>query len=112
MAPRLNGIAVLHRRLGKRPHHARPWTFGLSAITARKRIVRGVFERKLKLVGTHLGGGICEMIGRMDCAYELQDEAFIGILRANAHLPSSELLFEDDVSGVHELPHSCRTMRA
>jgi aminocarboxymuconate-semialdehyde decarboxylase len=27
-------------------------------------------------VGTHLGGGICEMIGRMDYAYELQDEAF------------------------------------
>jgi aminocarboxymuconate-semialdehyde decarboxylase len=30
----------------------------------------------LKLVGTHLGGGICEMIGRMDYAYELQDEAY------------------------------------
>ena len=41
-------------------------------------IVRGVFERfpTLKLVGTHLGGGICEMIGRMDYAYELQEEAF------------------------------------
>jgi aminocarboxymuconate-semialdehyde decarboxylase len=41
-------------------------------------IVRGMFERHptLKLVGTHLGGGICEMIGRMDYAYELGDEAY------------------------------------
>ena len=40
--------------------------------------MRGVFEKfpKLKLVGTHLGGGICEMIGRMNYAYRLQDEAF------------------------------------
>jgi aminocarboxymuconate-semialdehyde decarboxylase len=30
----------------------------------------------LKLVGSHLGGGICEMIGRMDYAYNLQDEAY------------------------------------
>jgi len=30
----------------------------------------------LKLVGTHLGGGICEMIGRMDYAYRLQEEAY------------------------------------
>lgn len=44
-------------------------------------IVRGIFERfpKLKLVGTHLGGGISEVIGRMDYAYELQTEAaFLG----------------------------------
>jgi predicted TIM-barrel fold metal-dependent hydrolase len=41
-------------------------------------IVRGIFEQfpTLKLVGAHLGGGICEVIGRMDYAYELQDEAF------------------------------------
>ena len=41
-------------------------------------IVRGIFERfpTLKLVGSHLGGGICEVIGRMDYAYELQDEAY------------------------------------
>ncbi len=41
-------------------------------------IVRGTFEQfpTLKLVGAHLGGGICEVIGRMDYAYELQDEAF------------------------------------
>jgi aminocarboxymuconate-semialdehyde decarboxylase len=44
-------------------------------------IVRGIFERfpTLKLVGTHLGGGISEVIGRMDYAYELQEEAsFLG----------------------------------
>jgi aminocarboxymuconate-semialdehyde decarboxylase len=41
-------------------------------------IVRGTFEDfpSLKLVGSHLGGGICEIIGRMDYAYELGDEAF------------------------------------
>lgn len=41
-------------------------------------IVRGVFERhkELKLVASHLGGGICEIIGRMDYAYELGDDAF------------------------------------
>jgi aminocarboxymuconate-semialdehyde decarboxylase len=40
-------------------------------------IVRGVFERhpRLKFVGCHLGGGICEVIGRMDYAYELGDKA-------------------------------------
>lgn len=41
-------------------------------------IVRGVFEQlpDLKLVASHLGGGICEIIGRLDYAYELGDEAF------------------------------------
>jgi predicted TIM-barrel fold metal-dependent hydrolase len=41
-------------------------------------IVRGIFEQfpKLKLVGSHLGGGICEVIGRMDYAYDLPDFAF------------------------------------
>ena len=40
-------------------------------------IVRGVFDRfpKLKFVGCHLGGGICDVIGRMDYAYELADLA-------------------------------------
>jgi len=40
-------------------------------------IVRGVFEQfpALKFVGCHLGGGICEVIGRMDYAYELRDKA-------------------------------------
>jgi predicted TIM-barrel fold metal-dependent hydrolase len=41
-------------------------------------IVRGIFEEfpTLKLIGSHLGGGICEVIGRMDYAYELQDFCF------------------------------------
>jgi predicted TIM-barrel fold metal-dependent hydrolase len=41
-------------------------------------IVRGIWEQypNLKLVGAHLGGGICEVIGRMNYAYELQEEAF------------------------------------
>ena len=40
-------------------------------------IVRGVFERyqNIKFVGCHLGGGICDVIGRMDYAYELGDRA-------------------------------------
>jgi aminocarboxymuconate-semialdehyde decarboxylase len=40
-------------------------------------IVRGVFEKfpNLKFIGCHLGGGICEVIGRMDYAYELGDRA-------------------------------------
>ena len=44
-------------------------------------IVRGIFEQfpTLKLVGAHCGGGICEVIGRMDYAYELKDQAaFLG----------------------------------
>ena len=41
-------------------------------------IVRGIFEQfpSLKFVCSHVGGGITEIIGRMDYAYELQDEAF------------------------------------
>jgi aminocarboxymuconate-semialdehyde decarboxylase len=41
-------------------------------------IVRGTFEQfpTLKLVGSHLGGGICEVIGRMDYAYNLLDFSF------------------------------------
>ena len=48
------------------------------ALAIARLIVRGVFEKfpHLKLIGTHLGGGICEMIGRMDYAYRLQDEAY------------------------------------
>ncbi len=48
------------------------------ALAISRMIVRGVFERfpTLKVVGTHLGGGICEMIGRMDYAYNLGDECF------------------------------------
>ena len=41
-------------------------------------IVRGVLEDfpRVKRVSSHGGGGICEVIGRMDYAYELQDEAY------------------------------------
>ena len=31
----------------------------------------------LKFVASHLGGGICEIIGRMDYAYELRDNPLI-----------------------------------
>src|ERR1700681_4372756 len=49
-----------------------------NALALARLIVRGICEKfpTLKLVGTHLGGGICEMIGRMDYAYNLQDEAY------------------------------------
>jgi aminocarboxymuconate-semialdehyde decarboxylase len=42
-------------------------------------IVRGVFEElpNLKFVASHLGGGICEIVGRMDYAYELRDNPLI-----------------------------------
>jgi len=65
-----------------------------NALAISRLIVRGIFERfpTLKLVGSHLGGGICEMIGRMDYAYNLQDEAFF--------LGSYESLSEDDVSRI------------
>ncbi len=41
-------------------------------------IVRGILEDfpKLKIVGSHGGGGICEVIGRLDYAYEMRDEAY------------------------------------
>jgi aminocarboxymuconate-semialdehyde decarboxylase len=41
-------------------------------------IVFGVLERfpRLKLVVSHLGGGICEVLGRLDYNFELQDEGF------------------------------------
>jgi aminocarboxymuconate-semialdehyde decarboxylase len=41
-------------------------------------IVRGILEDfpRVKLVSSHGGGGICEVIGRMNYAYELQDEAY------------------------------------
>jgi aminocarboxymuconate-semialdehyde decarboxylase len=41
-------------------------------------IVRGILEDfpGIKLVSSHGGGGICEVIGRMNYAYELQEEAF------------------------------------
>jgi len=49
-----------------------------SCLALARLIVRGVFEElpRLKFVASHLGGGICEVIGRMDYAYELQDFCF------------------------------------
>jgi aminocarboxymuconate-semialdehyde decarboxylase len=51
---------------------------GDNCLALARLLVRGIFEQfpLLKLVVTHLGGGICEVIGRMDYAYEMQDEAF------------------------------------
>ena len=44
-----------------------------NALATARLIVRGIFEKvpDLKLVVSHLGGGICEMIGRMDYALRL-----------------------------------------
>jgi aminocarboxymuconate-semialdehyde decarboxylase len=41
-------------------------------------IVRGIYEKfpRLKIVASHLGGGICEIIGRMDYAWEMRDDAY------------------------------------
>ena len=41
-------------------------------------IVRGILEDfpQVTLVASHGGGGICEVIGRMNYAYELQDECY------------------------------------
>jgi aminocarboxymuconate-semialdehyde decarboxylase len=50
-----------------------------SCLALARLIVRGVFEElpNLKFVASHLGGGICEIIGRMDYAYELRDNPLI-----------------------------------
>jgi aminocarboxymuconate-semialdehyde decarboxylase len=50
-----------------------------SCLALARLIVRGVFEQfpTLKFVASHLGGGICEIIGRMDYAYELRDNPLI-----------------------------------
>jgi aminocarboxymuconate-semialdehyde decarboxylase len=50
-----------------------------SCLALSRLIVKGIFEEfpKLKLVASHLGGGICEIIGRMDYAYELRDDPVI-----------------------------------
>jgi aminocarboxymuconate-semialdehyde decarboxylase len=47
-----------------------------SCLALARLIVAGVFEEfpRLKFVASHLGGGICEIIGRMDYAYELRDD--------------------------------------
>jgi predicted TIM-barrel fold metal-dependent hydrolase len=50
-----------------------------SSLALARLIVMGIFEDfpKLKFVASHLGGGICEIIGRMDYAYELRDDPLI-----------------------------------
>jgi aminocarboxymuconate-semialdehyde decarboxylase len=50
-----------------------------SCLALARLIVNGVFEEfpRLKFVASHLGGGICEIIGRMDYAYELRDDPMI-----------------------------------
>ena len=50
-----------------------------SCLALARLIVNGVFEQfpRLKFVASHLGGGICEIIGRMDYAYELRDDPTI-----------------------------------
>ena len=54
---------------------ARP---GDLCVSLARLIVRGIFEQfpTLKLVASHLGGGICEVIGRMDFAYNMVDELY------------------------------------
>ena len=50
-----------------------------SCLALARLIVKGFFEQfpKIKFVASHLGGGICEIIGRMDYAYELRDNPLI-----------------------------------
>ena len=49
-----------------------------SCLALARLILYGVLERfpDLKLVASHLGGGICEMLGRLDYNYELQQQGF------------------------------------
>ncbi|MBX9777254.1 MAG: amidohydrolase [Xanthobacteraceae bacterium] len=50
-----------------------------SCLALARLIVKGLFEEfpTIKFVASHLGGGICEIIGRMDYAYELRDNPVI-----------------------------------
>lgn len=49
-----------------------------SCLALARLILYGVLEEfpNLKLVATHLGGGICEMLGRLDYNYELQQQGY------------------------------------
>jgi len=49
-----------------------------SSLALARMILYGVFEEfpTLKVVATHLGGGISEIVGRLDYNYALQDEGF------------------------------------
>ena len=70
-------------------------------------IVRGILEDfpRVTLVSSHGGGGICEVIGRMNYAYELQEEAyFLGsyspmkIKHEPGLLPEEDVLRHGDLS--------------
>src|SRR5262249_47527633 len=58
--------------IGKQPEQLRGVVFRL--------IVRGTFKQfpTVKIVGSHLGGGICDVIGRMDYAFELRISGGLG----------------------------------
>ena len=65
-------------------------------------IVRGIFEQfpTVKIVGSHLGGGICDVIGRLDYAYELLDfSVFLGPVRADDDQASAAPLLENVLLG-------------
>jgi aminocarboxymuconate-semialdehyde decarboxylase len=49
-----------------------------SCLALARIILYGVLDEfpRLKLVASHLGGGICEMLGRLDYNYELQQQGF------------------------------------
>ena len=49
-----------------------------SCLALARLILYGVLEQfpNLTLVASHLGGGICEMLGRLDYNYELQEQGF------------------------------------
>ncbi|MEV4513321.1 amidohydrolase family protein [Dactylosporangium sp. NPDC049525] len=84
------GIPVfLHApRTGPGEEHMRDYRLASSVgrpfdecLSLARLIVRGVLEQfpDVTIVGAHLGGGICEVVGRLDYAYELRDEAaFLG----------------------------------
>ena len=85
------------------------------ALAIARLIVRGVFEKfpQLKLVASHLGGGICEMIGRMDYAYNLQEEAyFLGPYEPMLIKPPAQPLPQDDVYRIDLLLGAGSAMRA
>lgn len=76
-------------------------------------IVRGLWEQfpTVKVVGAHLGGGICEVIGRMNYAWELQEEAFFlgayePMLIKHPPLHYLKMLYMDTVS-YHEPALMC-----
>jgi aminocarboxymuconate-semialdehyde decarboxylase len=87
---KLGGAEVADNRL--QSSLARPFD---ECVSLSRMILAGVFERfpQLKLVASHLGGGISEYIGRLDYAYELGDEAsFLGPYEKRTPLKPSAYL--------------------